>query len=112
MYNVSSSPTLINVTFFGNTVTLNGGGMYNDNNGDDGPTVINSLFWDNKRNSSTETINHQIFTHNDSSMGAENMALYNCIVQHGVDTAGAGGIVELIILTTVETPSTSRRRKQ
>ncbi len=88
MYNNASSPILINATFSANTANTSGGGMYNDNNGGDGPLVINSLFWANM--GSSTTTNHQIFMHNDSSMGAENMALYNCIVQHGVD--GAGGI--------------------
>ncbi len=41
MYNASSSPTLINVTFSGNTAD-NGGGMYNNNFSS--PTLINVTF--------------------------------------------------------------------
>ena len=91
MYNVDASPTLINATFWGNTANDNGGGMYNNNNDSAGPKVINSLFWGNTGTGETE--GHQIFMHNDLIGGVENMALYYCIVQHGVpQDASDGGI--------------------
>jgi predicted outer membrane repeat protein len=44
MYNDSSSPTLTNVTFSGNSAEGDGGGMYNDNSN---PTLTNVTFSDN-----------------------------------------------------------------
>ncbi len=91
MYNQFSAPTLINVTFSSNTADK-GGGMYNNNNGDVGPTVINSLFWGNKKKAGSSTLDQQIYMKNDSNGGDENIILYNCIVQHGLAYDGTGGI--------------------
>lgn len=44
MYNHSSSPTLTNCTFAGNSVDEDGGGMYNFNSS---PTLTNCLFMEN-----------------------------------------------------------------
>ncbi len=45
MYSYYSSPTLINVTFSGNTANASGGGIYNSHSF---PTLINVTFLDNK----------------------------------------------------------------
>ncbi len=47
MYNDDSSPTLTNVTFSGNSVNTYGGGMYND---DSSPTLTNVIFSENTTN--------------------------------------------------------------
>jgi hypothetical protein len=45
MFNRSSGPTLVNVTFWGNTASYRGGGMYNDFSST--PTLVNTILWGN-----------------------------------------------------------------
>ncbi len=88
MYNSSSSPTLSHVTFTGNTAT-HGGGMYNDNDVASGPTIVNSLFWNNKGGANPTTNGQQIYMFNDTNSGAENMTIAFSLVQHGIaETSG------------------------
>ncbi len=89
MYNGSSSPTLSHVTFTGNTAT-HGGGMYNDNDGASGPTIVNSLFWSNKGGATPTTVGQQIYMHNDTNSGAENMTIAFSLVQHGIEATSDG----------------------
>ncbi len=84
MYNVTSSPTLSHVTFTGNEASSSGGGMYNDNDGASVPTIVNSLFWSNKGGATPTTVGQQIYMHNDTNSGAENMTIAFSLVQHGI----------------------------
>ncbi len=91
MYNYdNSSPTLSHVTFSGNTATNSGGGMYNDNDGASGPTIVNSLFWSNKGGATPTTVGQQIYMHNDTNSGAENMTIAFSLVQHGIEATSDG----------------------
>ncbi len=85
MYNWYSSPTLSHVTFTDNTAAEDGGGMYNDNDVGSGPTIVNSLFWNNKGGATQKTVGQQIYMHNASTAGgAEKMTIAFSLVQHGI----------------------------
>ncbi len=89
MNNDNSSPTLSHVTFSGNTAAIRGGGMYNNTNGASGHTIVNSLFWNNKGGANPTTVGQQIYMHNDTNSGAENMTIAFSLVQHGIaETSG------------------------
>ncbi len=88
MFNNNSSPTLSHVTFTGNTGNYGGGGMYNRNNSASGPTIVNSLFWNNEGGATPTTFGQQIYMYNNGS--AENMTIAYSLVQNGIEaTSGA-----------------------
>ncbi len=47
MYNYNSSPSIVNVTFSGNSTTSSGGGMYNDSSS---PDIVNTVLSGNRGN--------------------------------------------------------------
>ncbi len=63
MYNTSSSPTVTNSTFSGNSAGDNGGGMFNTGGS---PTVTNSIIWNNSANGTTATTSASVFNLNSS----------------------------------------------
>ncbi len=64
--------------------------MYNDTNSASGPTIVNSLFWNNKGGANPTTNGQQIYMFNDTNSGAENMTIAFSLVQHGIEaTSGA-----------------------
>ncbi len=80
MRNQSSSPTVANCTFTGNSALLRGGGMYNDNFGGGmfSPTVTNCTFSGNtaqvgggmrNENSSSPTVTNCTFSGNTADIG-------------------------------------------
>ncbi len=79
----NSSPTLRHATFTGNTAAIRGGGMYNITNPASSPTIVNSLFWNNKGGATPTTDGQQIYMNNNS--GAVNMTIAFSLVQHGIE---------------------------
>ncbi len=64
--------------------------MFNDTNGASGPTIVNSLFWNNKGGANPTTNGQQIYMFNDTNSGAENMTIAYSLVQNGIEaTSGA-----------------------
>ena len=59
MFNYASSPTLTNVTISGNTAASNGGGIYNYSSSS--PTITNTLFWGNKKGTSSTLAGADIY---------------------------------------------------
>ncbi len=80
MYNFFGKTTVIDCTFSGNAAVWRGGGMYNVNNGPDGPTVTNCTF---SSNTSTATGGGM---HNDGS----NPTVTNCEFSGNSAGDGAG----------------------
>jgi parallel beta-helix repeat protein len=78
MYNVSSSPTVANCTFSGNTATYEGGGMCNHYSN---PTVVNCTF---SGNTSTSTFGGGMYNHN------SNPTLTNCTFSGNTANSGGG----------------------
>jgi hypothetical protein len=78
MYNDSSSPTLTSVTFSGNTASSSGGGMYNDNSS---PELTNVTISGNQANigggmvsvRSSPTLTNVTFTGNSATVGGGGM---------------------------------------
>ena len=60
MYNYSSSPTLTNVTFSGNSASNSGGGMYNEVGSN--PQIRNTIFWGNTAPSGAQIYNEQQYS--------------------------------------------------
>lgn len=84
MYNISSSPTIINCTFTDNSATYDGGGMYNENYSS--PTITNCTFTDNSaegygggmsnRNNSNPTITNCTFAGNSATYSGGGISNY------------------------------------
>jgi predicted outer membrane repeat protein len=102
MYNASSSPTLANLTFHGNSATLQGGGMYNHSSS---PTLTNVTFIDNTAGSgggmqnefnSNPTLANVTFSGNSASYYGSGMHNYDSSptltnVTFSGNSAGYGG---------------------
>ena len=100
MRNISSSPTLINCIFTGNTAYSSGGGIYND---DSSPTLINCIFSGNSagggggicNSDSSPTLTNCIFSGNSADYGGgidnaylSSPTLTNCIFSGNSATKG------------------------
>ena len=119
MFNLSSSPTVINCTFSGNSANVHGGGMYNN---DSSPTVTNCLFSGNSAgtngggmynaNTSNPTVTNCTFSGNiASSQGGgmfnteSNPTVIDCLFSvNSAEANSAGGIGGGILNTFNSSP--------